>query len=97
MYKNKYQFLPDATYFAFRVRCVKNHEGEIVRANYGVISHRLAIGTSEIFLRGGFNPTPNDTNIEFDPKQNLMPKRYKADLIKAKAEKEKTSKERSRL
>ena len=96
-HKNKYQFLPDATYFAFRVRCVKNHEGEIVRANYGVISHRLAIGTSEIFLRGGFNPTPNDTNIEFDPKQNLMPKRYKADLIKAKAEKEKTSKERSRL
>ena len=93
-HKNKYQFLPDATYFAFRVRCVKNHEGEIVRANYGVISHRLAIGTSEIFLRGGFNPTPNDTNIEFDPKQNLMPKRYKADLLKDKSLKEKASKEK---
>ena len=93
-HKNKYQFLPEATYFAFRVRCVKNPAGEIIRANYGVISHRLAIDTSEIFFRGGFNPTPNDTNIEFDPKQNLMPKRYKVDLIKAKALKEKTSKEK---
>jgi hypothetical protein len=52
--------------YLFRVRTVKDHEGNIVSAHYGKIYGD--------FMQFSYylNPTPNDRNIEFDPKQNLL-------------------------
>ena len=89
------RFLRSNTYLAFRVRSKVNKDGLVVTANYGSICYRIHISKRGLFFAGGgFNPTSNDTNIEFDPKQNLMPKRYKADLLKDKSLKEKASKEK---
>lgn len=52
--------------YLFRVRTVKNHEGNIVSAHYGKIYGDFMQFTYYL------NPTPNDRNIEFDPKQNLL-------------------------
>jgi hypothetical protein len=56
---------PNRIYF-FRVRTVKDHEGNIVSAHYGKIYGDFMQFTYYL------NPTPNDRNIEFDPKQNLL-------------------------
>jgi hypothetical protein len=52
--------------YLFRVRTVKDHEGNIVSAHYGKIYGD--------FMQFSYylNPTPNSRNIEFDPKQNLL-------------------------
>jgi hypothetical protein len=52
--------------FIFRVRTVKDHAGNIVSAQYGKIYGDF------LQFRYYLNPTPNDRNIEFDPKQNLI-------------------------
>ena len=52
--------------YFFRVRTVKDHEGNIVSAHYGKI-----YGDFMTFSYY-YNPTPNSRNIEFDPKQNLI-------------------------
>jgi hypothetical protein len=56
---------PNRNYF-FRVRTAKDNEGNIVSAHYGKIYGD--------FMQFSYylNPTPNDRNIEFDPKQNLL-------------------------
>ena len=66
-----YQFLSHTSYLAFRVRSRKDDSGAIV-AHYGFIYQLLDISGQEfrptiVF----FNPTPNDTNIEYDPKRSL--------------------------
>lgn len=52
--------------YIFRVRTAKDHEGNIVSAHYGKIYGD--------FMQFSYymNPTPNDRNIEFDLKQNLL-------------------------
>jgi hypothetical protein len=52
--------------YFFRVRTVKDHEGNIVSAHYGKIYGDF------MQLTYYLNPTPNDRNIEYDPKQNLL-------------------------
>ena len=52
--------------YLFRVRTVKNDNGKIVSAHYGKIYGDFMQFTYYL------NPTPNDRNIEFDPKQNLI-------------------------
>jgi hypothetical protein len=52
--------------FYFRVRTKLDENGNVVSARYGKIYGDLAQFTYY------FNPTPNDRNIEFDPKQNLL-------------------------
>jgi hypothetical protein len=56
---------PSRNYF-FRVRTVKDSEGNIVSAHYGKIYGDFMQFTYYL------NPTSNDRNIEFDPKQNLI-------------------------
>ena len=58
--------------YFLRVRTVKN-KGEIVSALYGKI-HNLIEWESTGFLRFTYylNPTPNNPNVEFDPKKNLF-------------------------
>jgi hypothetical protein len=62
---SKFEYDPKRIYF-FRVRTVKDHDGNIVSAHYGKIYGD--------FMQFAYylNPTPNDRNIEFDPKQNLI-------------------------
>jgi hypothetical protein len=62
---NKFEFDPNRIYL-FRVRTVKDHEGNIVSAHYGKIYGDFMQFTYYL------NPTPNSRNIEFDPKQNLL-------------------------
>jgi hypothetical protein len=52
--------------YIFRVQTVKDHEGKIVSAHYGKIYGDFMQFTYYL------NPTPNDRNIEFDPKQDLL-------------------------
>ena len=52
--------------FYFRVRTVRDSDGNIVSAHYGKIYGDFMQFTYYL------NPTPNDRNIEFDPSQNLI-------------------------
>jgi hypothetical protein len=56
---------PNRDYF-FHVRTVKDVNGDIKSALYGKIYGDF------MHFRYFLNPTPNDRNIEFDPKQNLL-------------------------
>jgi uncharacterized protein YceK len=62
--------------YFFRVRTKKDDNGRIVSALYGKIQNSLhaEVVKSGSWLRLTYylNPTPNDRNMEFDPKQNLM-------------------------
>jgi hypothetical protein len=66
-------------YLVFRSRSVIDEDGNLVQANYGKIYNDFVcdfedkdnIGLYFIYF---FNPTPNDRNIEFAPKQNLFPR-----------------------
>ena len=62
--------------YFFRVRTKKDDAGKIITAQYGKIR-----GPIEYWIRAHknglsmtyyFNPTPNDRNMEFDPKRNLF-------------------------
>ncbi len=52
--------------YYFRVRTKLNEKGEVESAHYGKIYGEFP-GISYYL-----NPTPNDRNLEFDPKQNLL-------------------------
>jgi hypothetical protein len=52
--------------FYFRVRTKLDENGNVVSARYGKIYGDLAQFTYY------FNPTLNDQNVEFNPKQNLL-------------------------
>jgi hypothetical protein len=61
------------------VRTKKDAQGNIVSSLYGEIYgdfnavHGSGIGSTLSFSYH-LNPTPNDTNMEFDPKQDLFKK-----------------------
>jgi len=52
--------------YLFRVRTALDQNGNVVSARYGKIYGDFMQFTYY------YNPTPNDRNIEFDPKQNLL-------------------------
>ncbi len=63
--------------YLFRVRSATNDQGVITKAYYGKI--RAGMKFSGIWPEGSslsflyyLNPTPNDRNLEFDPKRNLL-------------------------
>jgi hypothetical protein len=56
---------PNRNYY-FRVRTVLDEKGNVKSALYGKIYGDF------MKFRYYLNPTPNDRNVEFDPKQNLM-------------------------
>jgi len=56
---------PNRIYY-FRVRTKMDENGNVVSAHYGKIYGDF------MQFRYYFNPTPNDRNIEYDPKQNLL-------------------------
>jgi hypothetical protein len=64
--------------YFIRVRTVLGENGNVKSALYGKIrgDFRFYAGTKAPQAGMGFdyylNPTPNDRNLEFDPKRNLM-------------------------
>ena len=62
---SKFEYDPNRIYF-FRVRTVLDNQGNVVSAHYGKIYGD--------FMQFSYylNPTPNDRNIEFNPKENLI-------------------------
>ncbi|HEX3625027.1 MAG TPA: hypothetical protein VH280_06305 [Verrucomicrobiae bacterium] len=56
---------PNRDYF-FRVRTVLDSQGNILSTHYGKIYGDFMQFTYYV------NPTPNDRNVEFDPKHNLL-------------------------
>ena len=69
----------DQNYF-FRVRTEKDEKGNIVSALYGKIYGAIELGlfigdinpTGSALINYYLNPTPNDTNLEFDTRKNLF-------------------------
>jgi len=62
----------DQNYF-FRVRTVQDDQGNIKSALYGKIAGPIECAQiGRILFTYYLNPTPNDQNMEFDPKKNLF-------------------------
>ena len=67
----------DKKYYFFRVRSVVDKEDNLKEALYGKISNHIVfagVGTDNFRVKFTYylNPTPNDRNLEFDPKKNLF-------------------------
>lgn len=72
--KSRYDWLDSRKHLVFRVRSEVSPTGELLRCHYGKIYPTFDITSEEFALRAVFfNPTPNDTNLEFDPQKNLSP------------------------
>ena len=70
-------------YLVLRTRVRVDEEGRIVEANYSKIYGPM--GTQDgrfFFFSSVFNPTANDTNLEFDPNQNLIPRSKKRHMCR---------------
>jgi len=62
----------DQNYF-FRVRTVLDESGKVKSALYGKIAGPIQYwGNKDVHMIYYLNPTPNDRNMEFDPKKNLF-------------------------
>lgn len=60
--------------FFLRTRVVLDRQGNIESANYAKIYEDFKVTIDgKIEFAYYFNPTPNDRNLELDPKQNLFP------------------------
>lgn len=57
-----------------RTRCQYDAEGRLVSCHYSKLYGKLEIYSYLKFLAYAFNPTPNDTNLEFDVEKNLLDK-----------------------
>jgi len=74
-YTKELRFAED-DYMVFRIRTNTDEQGKIVSSHYGKIygpvgvPHRWSKKFSFTYY---LNPTPNDRNLEYDPKQNLIP------------------------
>lgn len=55
-----------------RTRCQYNEKGELVSCHYSKIYGKIEIRSYLNFRAYAFNPTPNDTNLEFDTRKNLL-------------------------
>lgn len=67
--------LKDDEFLVIRSRVQHDDQGKIVSAHYSVIVGPFKISDRFSFLASYFNPTPNDTNLEYDEKNNLTPRR----------------------
>jgi len=62
--------------FFLRTRVKLDKDGKVVSANYAKVVRDFQLDAAMGSVEFGyyFNPTPNDRNLEFDPKKNLFPK-----------------------
>ncbi len=65
---------PENVGFFLRTRVKLDKDGKIISANYAKVTGDFQFDARGILgLTYYFNPTPNDRNLEFDPKKNLFP------------------------
>jgi hypothetical protein len=75
-------------YYFFRIRSVSDEKGNLKECLYGALIGRIeysGIASSNNFTVSFLyylNPTPNDRNMEFDPKRNLIPNLKPTEQIK---------------
>lgn len=63
--------------FFIRTRVKLDDKGDIVSANYTKIVGDFYLDARGFMMFASyFNPTPNDRNLEFDPKRNLFPANF---------------------
>lgn len=67
----------DEKNYIFRIRTkIEPETGKVLSAMYGKVMKRLRFdyleGDMKMYLTYYLNPTPNDRNLEFDPKKNLF-------------------------
>ena len=71
---SRYKWLDHQKYLVFRVRSEVSATGKLSQCHYGKIYPSINVTPEEFAINLiFFNPTPNDTNLEFDPKHNLSP------------------------
>ena len=58
-------------YMVIRSRVKCDEKGNVVSANYSKILGSMGLVDRVGVEEAVFNPRPNDTNLEFDPKRNL--------------------------
>ena len=58
-------------YIVIRSRVKCDERGNIISANYSKLLGPVGFGSIVAVKESVFNPRPNDTNLEFDPEQNL--------------------------
>ena len=68
-------YVSDDDYLVLRTRSRTNENGQLVGAHYAKIYGEITLANFFRFRSYVFNPTENDTNLEFDPERNLVPKR----------------------
>lgn len=73
---NFIKYNADQSYYV-RIRSETNESGQVISAMYGKIRSYIGFGvrgnnTGTIQFTYYLNPTPNDRNLEFDPKRNLF-------------------------
>ncbi len=73
--KTDYDWFDHSKYLVFRVRSEISPSGELINCHYGKIYPFIKFTGKELMIKSiVFNPNPNDTNLEFNPKQNLTDK-----------------------
>lgn len=55
-----------------RTRCRYDEKGNLISCHYSKIYGKIEIRSYFQFRGYAFNPTPNDPNLEFDVKRNLL-------------------------
>ncbi len=66
------ELLEDDEYLVLRTRVKRDAQGQIISANYSKIYGPIRFKRGWIrFKQTSFNPTPNDTNLEYDTSRNL--------------------------
>ena len=76
-------WLPLDEYLVFRIRSKSSPTGELLQCHYGKIYPFIDITKEEIAFKAiYFNPTPNDTNLEFAPEHNLSSKETLEDELR---------------
>ena len=65
------QLLSENQCMVFKTRAVTNEVGEVVNCNYSKIYGPMSIDREMFFDTMIFNPSPNDPNLEYDPRNNL--------------------------
>lgn len=69
------QLLSEDQCMVLKTRAVTNEVGEVVNCNYSKIYGPMSIDREMFFDTMMFNPTPNDSNLEYDPRNNLADER----------------------
>lgn len=73
-------FVTKDDYLVLRTRSRVDAKGNVISAHYSKIYGPIYVEKIFHFRTYAFNPNENDTNLEFDPERNLVPKRKRREM-----------------